>query len=109
MQVLKEEILPLFTKPHDPRKAKVGKLYELRLNPVELDADPLEFYVFDIQGNYTNKTWTPGADNYCMVLEQQQKHVVVLVGEDIIHISKNEPFWEIELVPLNESSNQHDS
>lgn len=109
MQVIKEEILPLFTKPYDPRKAEVGKLYELRLNPVELDAEPLEFYVFDTQGNLTNKTWSPGANNYCMVLDQHHKYAVVLVGEDIIHVSDDETFWEIELVPLNESSNQHSS
>lgn len=107
MQIIEEEILPTLTYPYDPRKAEVGKLYELRLSVLAFESP--EYYVFDTHNNTTNKTWTPGADNYCMVLEQQQKHVVVLVGEDIIHISKNEPFWEIELVPLNESSNQHDS
>lgn len=96
-------------KPHDPRKAEVGKLYELRFNPVEIDAEELCFYVFDTAGKLTNKTWSPGRDNFCLVLDQHHKYTVVLVGEEIIHVADDDSNWKIELIPLVESSNQHGS
>lgn len=108
MQIIKQEVLPVLTNPHDPRKAEVGKLYELRFTPLELDADPLQFYMFDIQGNLTNKTWAPGPTNYGLVLDQHHQYGVFLVGEDIIHVAANETFWKIEAIPLIEQSN-HDS
>lgn len=109
MQIIKEEVLPLLTNPHDPKKAEVGKLYKLQFDPLEIDADPLEFYVFDTQGRPVNRTWTPGNSNICLVLDLYDKYVVVLVGEDIIHVSNNETFWKIELVPLIDSSKSQDS
>ena len=112
MQIIKQEELRVLTNPHDPRKAEVGKLYELRFTPVELDVDPLqfytfEFYTFDIQGNPTNKTWVPGPNNYGLVLYQHHRYGVFLVGEDIIHLTDDETFWKIEVIPLIQQSN-HD-
>ena len=108
MQIIKQEVLPVLTNPHDPRKAEVGKLYELRFTPIELDAESILFYTFDIQGKPTNKTWVPGPTNYGLVLDQHRHYGVFLVGEDIIHVDPDETFWKIEAIPLIEQSN-HDS
>lgn len=111
MQVIKEKELPLFTKPYIPKKAEVGKLYELRIIKTQQDTffSMPEFFVFDTQGKLVNKTWVPQDRNYCMVLKQHQTHTTILVGEDIIHVSEHEDLFEIQLIPLNESSNQHGS
>lgn len=110
MQVIKEEVLPLFINPYDPKKAEVGKLYELRLDPLDIDPSTPEFYVFDTQGKLTNKTWTPSVNNFCMVLYQHSTYTAIMIGEDIIHISstKDDPFWQVELVPLDSPLDKHD-
>jgi hypothetical protein len=107
MQVTKEKEPLLFTQPYNPKKAEVGKLYELRIIEMKQDASfqcfsMPAFFVFDTQGKLVNKTWVPHARNYCMVLKQDHAYTTILVGEDIIRVTEHEDSFEIQLIPLNE-------
>jgi hypothetical protein len=105
MQVTKEKEPLLFTQPYNPKKAEVGKLYELRIIKTQHFAEFFSmpaFFVFDTQGKLVNKTWVPHARNYCMVLKQDHAYTTILVGEDIIRVTEHEDSFEIQLIPLNE-------
>lgn len=79
-----------------PSEAQVGLLYQLRFPWWEAElTDPPEYYTFDINGQVTNKSWICKGLTFCLLLKQESNFTVVLVGDDIIHISDEE---ELSLV-----------
>lgn len=88
--------------PRGPNKAEIGKLYELQVTPLGV-ANFIQYYVFDVKGRQTNKTWTPGIKNFCLVLSHEPDDItIILVGEDIVRLHDSEELWKVELIPLVE-------
>lgn len=105
MNFIPEKVCSLLFNSNSPKKAEVGKLYELRFSPLTWDSDPLQLYVYDTQGRVTNQTWIPQNVNFGLVLEQAKHYTVVLSGEQIIRLVDDDSGvgWRIELLPIKEN------
>jgi len=89
-----------------PKKAEVGKLYQLQFTPtLELPySSEISLYVYDYNGNITNETFVMEGDEVCLVVAKTKQEVHVLVNDKIIHL-ESEGFVcdvKVELIPIKE-------